>query len=69
MLCPGVSPRLIGGVGTTAHGFIPAHKWSQSNAKGQEPQHSDESSCPLAGHQTIIPTASRKKTKIETLSK
>lgn len=61
VLCPGVSPCLVGGVGTTAHGFIPAHKRSQSNSKGQEPQHSNESSCPLASHQAIIPTASRTK--------
>lgn len=56
--CPVVSPCLVSGVGTTTHGFVPAHKWGQPDHKGQEPQHSDESSCPLARHQAVVPAAS-----------
>lgn len=57
---PGARPRLVGGVGTTAHGFIPAHKRRQPDCEGQEPQHSDEASRPLPRHQTVIPAASRR---------
>lgn len=53
----GLCPCLVGGVGTATHGFVPAHQGGQSNPKGQEPQHCNESSGPLAGHQAVVPAA------------
>lgn len=53
----GLGPCLVGGVGTATHGFVPAHQWGQSDPKGQEPQHGDESPGPFASHQAVVPAA------------